>query len=231
MRTRTVAASRLSAPTSRALALVVVAVLVVAVTVGALRWASAESASGAPTPSAEPVSAMSDGAAGAGATRAPVVRRAAAIATPVPKDPVPVRLRMAGTDIDLRIRSVGVRGDGEMELPDQPWVLGWYRFGPAPGAGRGSAVLAGHLDSKKYGIGPLVGLRDAQRGDPVTVTRSDGATASYRVVEVERYDQQALPAPLFARTGPERLRVITCGGEFDPGAGYEKNLVVTAEPT
>jgi hypothetical protein len=137
---------------------------------------------------------------------------------------------MPGIDVDLRVRPVGVRDDGEMALPDKPWVLGWYRYGPAPGAGRGSAVLAGHLDSKRYGVGPLVGLREVDRGDLVEVTRGDGSTVDYRVVEVERYDQQALPDSLFARTGPERLRIVTCGGAFDPDAGYEKNLVVTAEP-
>lgn len=133
--------------------------------------------------------------------------------------------------IDSVVRPVGVSPDGQMALPANPEVLGWYRFGPAPGDGSGSVVLAGHLDSKRYGLGPLVGLREVEVGDPVTVVRSDGTRVGYSVVDIRRYDRQALPAEVFARTGPERLRIVTCGGEYLPEAGgYQQNLVVTAVP-
>jgi hypothetical protein len=79
-------------------------------------------------------------------------------------------------------------------------------------------------------VGPLARLRDVEVGDPVEVVSSDGVTSTYRVVLVERFDQQALPVEIFARTGPERLRVVTCGGAYDPETGYEENLVVTAVP-
>ena len=93
-------------------------------------------------------------------------------------------------------------------------------------------VLAGHLDSKRYGLGPLVGLREVDAGDGVRVTRSDGTAKRYTVLEVRRYDRQALPEEVFARTGPERLRIITCGGEYLPDeGGYQQNLVVTAVPS
>jgi hypothetical protein len=47
---------------------------------------------------------------------------------------------------------------------------------------------------------------------------------------VQRFDRQRLPSELFGRTGPELLRLITCGGAYDPETGYEQNLVVTAVP-
>ena len=51
------------------------------------------------------------------------------------------------------------------------------------------------------------------------------------MVDVRRYDRQALPEELFARTGTERLRIITCGGDYLPDeGGYQQNLVVTAVP-
>lgn len=139
------------------------------------------------------------------------------------------RVRLAS--IDSPVRPVGVAADGQMALPANPAVLGWYRFGPAPGDGTGSVVLAGHLDSKRYGLGPLVALREVDVGDVVRVARSDGGLRRYAVVDIRRYDRQALPEELFARTGPERLRIITCGGEYDPeNGGYQQNLVVTAAP-
>ena len=144
----------------------------------------------------------------------------------------PLRVTMQPIDIAAPVRSVGVASDGRMELPPNPRVIGWYRFGAAPGErSGGSVVLAGHLDSKRFGLGPLVRLRDLRPGDPVQVTLGDGTRRAYRVTGLERFDRQALPAFVFSRTGPERLRVITCGGEYDADAGgYQQNLVLTATP-
>lgn len=148
-----------------------------------------------------------------------------------PSPPRTVGVRVPAADLDSRVRPVGVSVDGQMALPPDPEVMGWYRFGPAPGEGTGSVVLAGHLDSARYGLGPLVGLREVEVGDEVSATRVDGTALAYTVVDVRRYDRQALPDELFARTGPERLRIITCGGEYLPEeGGYQENLVVTAVP-
>ena len=131
--------------------------------------------------------------------------------------------------LDLPVVPVGVRDDGQMRLPDDPAVLGWYRFGPAPDE-RGSAVVAGHLDSWEYGVGPLVRLRDVRPGDAVVVRTARGRVV-LAVTDVRRYAKEALPATVFARAGEPRLRIVTCGGAFDEAAGsYEENLVVTAEP-
>lgn len=147
---------------------------------------------------------------------------------PPPDGRRPVRVTVPGIDYAAQVLPVGVASDGQMELPPDPRFLGWYRFGPAPSQ-RGSTVLAGHLDSRRFGLGPLVRLRAVEPGDAVDVVAADGTTTAYSVVRVERFDRQALPARLFARTGPERLRLITCGGGFDAAAGgYQRNLVVTA---
>jgi sortase (surface protein transpeptidase) len=141
----------------------------------------------------------------------------------------PVRLSVPAVGIDLPVRPVGVAEDGQMALPADPAVLGWYRHGPAP-AERGSAVLAAHVDSWEHGIGPLARLRDVEVGDALVVRTARG-TVPHTVTAVQRYPKQALPGSVFARAGTPRLRLITCGGEFDAAAGhYRENLVVTAEP-
>lgn len=148
-----------------------------------------------------------------------------------PEAPRTVRLAAPTVGIDVRVRPVGVARDRQMALPPDPAVLGWYRYGPAPGSGRGSVVLAGHLDSRRFGLGPLVRLRDVQVGDRVEVTHDDGTRRAYRVRSLRRYDRQALPAELFSRAGRERLRIVTCGGAYLPDrGGYQQNLVVTAVP-
>ena len=91
-------------------------------------------------------------------------------------------------------------------------------------------VLAGHLDSVELGVGPLVRLRDVDLGAAVTVATGGGDQLDYTVIRVQRFDRQQLPPQVFGRTGPELLRIITCGGGYDPATGYEQNLVVTAAP-
>ena len=143
--------------------------------------------------------------------------------------PRPRRVTIPAVGLEMPVRPVGVVADGQMELPDDPAVLGWYRWGPAPGA-HGSAVLAGHLDSWEQGVGPLVRLREVLVGDDVVVGTPRGPVV-HTVTAVDRYPRQALPDTLFARSGPPLLRLVTCGGEYDEDAGgYQQNLVVTAEP-
>lgn len=181
---------------------------------------------------AAPVSPGSADGSAAGPAQESVRRSDASLSSSPAVRRTPVRLAIGPVDLDLPVRPVGVAADGQMELPASPSVLGWYRFGAYPGPDQpGSAVVAGHLDSRRYGLGPLVRLRDVEVGDPVRVVSSDGRVEAYVVTQVQRFDRQGLPPEIFARTGPNRLRVITCGGEYLPDAGgYQQNLVVTAVP-
>jgi hypothetical protein len=145
--------------------------------------------------------------------------------------PVPVRLAVPGRGVDAAVDAVGVQPDGQMTLPEDVDRLGWYRFGPAPGAD-GSAVIAGHVDDREQGLGAMAPLREAEVGDEVIVTDATGTTTRWRVVSRELIQKQALPLDrLFAREGPPRLTLITCGGPFLPEFGsYRDNVVVVTEP-
>ncbi len=139
----------------------------------------------------------------------------------------PVALRIPALGIDAPVRSVGVEADGEMEVPAATDV-GWYRFGPAPGA-PGSAVLAAHVDyDGKRGV--FFDLRRLAGGDRVEVTMADGSEQVFEVLDVEQIPKGALrDSGVFARTGAPRLALITCGGSFDADArSYRDNIVVHA---
>lgn len=144
----------------------------------------------------------------------------------------PRRVSIASVGISMKVRASGVASDGQMELPDDPRVIGWYRFGALPGDDRGSAVLGGHVDSVRFGTGPLARLASVQDGARVTVTGADGQRIDYRVTSVERITKSALPVDrLFAPDVDHRLVIVTCGGRYLPEAGgYEDNIVVIAEP-
>jgi hypothetical protein len=162
---------------------------------------------------------------------APTVTTRDAAPTVVPRRPEPVRVTVPALGVDASVEPVGVRDDGQMAIPDDVDRTGWYRFGPVPGDS-GSAVLAGHVDDRDQGLGELAPLRAADAGTEVVVTDAAGTASRWRVVSREQIDKQALPLDrLFAREGPPRLVLVTCGGPFLPDVGgYESNVVVVAEP-
>ena len=139
-----------------------------------------------------------------------------------------VRLPTLGVDSTLVDLDVGA--DGVLQPPADPNVAGWYRRGAAPGE-QGPAVIAGHVDSQE---GPAVFYRldRLAPGDPVEVARSDGKAFDYRVVSVESHAKAAFPTALVYGPAPGPvLRLVTCGGVFDPRSRhYRDNVVVTAVP-
>ncbi|RYP85095.1 class F sortase [Nocardioides guangzhouensis] len=163
-----------------------------------------------------------------GRSSAAIEGQAAGAATP--DGGLPARLEIPALGVDMVVRPAGVTATGAMELPADPAVIGWYRYGPAPET-PGSAVLAGHVDSRRYGVGPLARLSAITAGERIRVVLGSGSRRPYRVDSIERFDRQALPDEVFARTGPERLRIVTCTGPYlEDAGGYLQNLVITALP-
>jgi hypothetical protein len=144
----------------------------------------------------------------------------------------PTRLSVASVGISLPVLPVGVDQAGQMALPGSAFTAGWYRFGRGPLDHEGATVVAGHVDTAEEGVGPLARLASVRAGALVSLT-ADGRTVTYRVVRVERVAKSVLDLPrLFARTGPPRLHLVTCGGDYLPGqGGYQDNVVVSARPT
>ncbi|MGY5884262.1 class F sortase [Modestobacter lacusdianchii] len=165
------------------------------------------------------------------AVPAPAVATRDAAPTAVPRLPTPRRVTVPAWGVDAPLDPMGVAPDGQMALPDDVDRVGWYRFGPVPGAA-GSAVLAGHVDDREQGLGALAPLRSAAVGDEVLVTDEAGTTSRWRVTSRELITKQGLPLDrLFAREGEPRLVLVTCGGPFLPEyRSYRDNVVVVAEP-
>lgn len=149
-------------------------------------------------------------------------------AAPTVVPPTSVSIPRLG--VQARVRPTGVQADSQMALPDNPGVLGWYRFGAAPGDKRGSAVVAAHVDASGYGVGPLAAMTRAEPGMIVDVRMRDGDRLRYRTTSVEQIGKQSLQADeLFRPGGRHVLRIVTCGGAYLPDLGaYEDNIVVTA---
>ena len=146
----------------------------------------------------------------------------------------PVGVRAPSIDVDAPVVPVGILPGDVMEIPDDVDDLGWYDpdgLGVAPGQ-RGTAVFAGHVDSRTQGRGALYELRDLAIGDPVEVVLADGTVQRWRVTAVRQYPKATLPYDeVFTWAGAPRLALITCGGEFDrTERSYLDNIVAYAEP-
>ena len=149
-----------------------------------------------------------------------------------PKLAPPVRLELPSLGLSAEVVPVAVDGDGALEVPANPDVLGWWSSGARPGQGQGSILIDGHIDSATEGLGTFVRLRELEPGDPVLTQSASGDVHQYRVTGRRQYAKAALPADeVFSQVVHERLVLITCGGHFDANAGgYADNVVVFAEP-
>lgn len=187
-----------------------------------------------------------DGDTAATTSVAPIVPPPSAAPAPfepaptVPVEPVeravPLSVRIASIGVDAPLIPVGIEADGAMEIPEDVQDIGWYdpygELGVVPGTA-GTAVLAGHVDSRSQGRGALYDLRDLRTGTEIEVAMSDGSLQRWTITEVIQYPKDVLPYDeLFVWSGPPRLAIITCGGEFDRTArSYRDNIVVYATPT
>lgn len=144
----------------------------------------------------------------------------------------PTAVAVAELGLSAPVVPVGVTPDGQAEVPPDGGTVGWYRFGPVPGAAMGSAVLIGHVDTADGRLGQFAKLERTDPGDRVVVRRGADAVLTYRVTRVEAVPKGRLPtAEIFRRDGAPQLVLVTCGGAYDRAAGgYQANLIVTAVP-
>ncbi len=119
--------------------------------------------------------------------------------------------------------------DGELPIPEKVEEAAWW--GAGLGASTGTTLLTGHVNWKGQ-KGPFAQLHQVTKGQQVNVTDANGKTWAYSVTEVLDLNKEELPTQaesLFSRTGPHRLVLVTCGGEFIGGVtGYKSNRIVIA---
>jgi Sortase domain len=139
----------------------------------------------------------------------------------------PRRLSIETLGVSADIVTVGLRPDGALDPPGDAADVGWYPGGSKPGE-IGPAVLVGHLDSPE-GDGVFARLAQLSSGDVVTVEGANGSVATFAVYSVTSYPRDDFPSEtVYGATPDAQLRLITCGGAYRKGHGYEENVVVAA---
>jgi hypothetical protein len=138
---------------------------------------------------------------------------------------VPTRIRISSIDLDTALSQVGLKADGSLQVPSDPYMAGWYQGSPTPGE-IGPAVIDGHVD-QVGGIAIFWRLRDLKPGDIIEIDRSDDSTAKFQVTSLEQFTQDNFPThKVYGNVNFAGIRLITCGGIFNAQTGhYSDNIV------
>jgi hypothetical protein len=154
----------------------------------------------------------------------------AAIPWPGASRPVapPARLTIPAIGVRTRLVRLGLTPAGTLEVPASFGVAGWYDRSPRPGA-TGAAIIVGHIDSVA-GPGVFYRLASLRPGERAYVRRADGTLAVFQVTGIRTYPKDRFPtAAVYGPAPGAQLRLITCGGTFDPALrSYLSNVVVYA---
>ncbi|MBK4348577.1 class F sortase [Lacisediminihabitans changchengi] len=144
----------------------------------------------------------------------------------------PVRITVPAASIDMQVLPQGLGDDGQMAVPSDSRIAGWYEFGSGPMSAAGTTVIVAHIDARVGGVGPFSRIRDLPAGSPIAIQAGNGSVHNYVTTAVQEVAKEGAPmADYFDRAGPPRLILITCGGKFNAATGhYLDNIVVTATP-
>ena len=139
--------------------------------------------------------------------------------------------------IKADIVRVGLALGGALGAPDNPFVIGWWENGPAPGE-PGNVLLDGHRDyrdtEKNVGTGVCWLLPETQLDDLVLIRdHVERQYYLYTVIEVVSLRWDAPEGVDYLRQSERSLlTLITCEGSFDRDArNYSSRRIVVAELT
>ena len=150
-----------------------------------------------------------------------------------PPEPTAVHLPTLG--VSSTLTRTGMLDTGAPEVPPvtDPMQASWATWSPEPGI-PGPATLYGHVDGVIDGQPGQPGIfHQAHRlavNDHIVVDQTDGTPAYFAVYDVRRYPKDDVPEPeVYGNTPGPELRLVTCGGTFDPASrSYEDQIVVFA---
>jgi len=141
--------------------------------------------------------------------------------------------RASGKLVDAKVVATGLDDAGVLAPP--PGLVGWYDEPgwPEPGF-PGAAILAGHINTHRFGADTFARLPEVRRGALVRVRYSSGDEVQFVVTRSAAVPKKATPKDdtIWDAGNPRPLlRLITC----DPttpvkGGHYVGNWVVWAVP-
>ncbi len=143
----------------------------------------------------------------------------------------PVELDIPAIGVHTPLSLLGLNRDGTVAVPPlgSRAPAGWYRYLSSPGE-VGPAVILGHVDSARDGPAVFYRLGELRPGDRITVTRQDRTQVRFVVTGAISVPKRDFPSgAVYGPVGYPALRLVTCGGSFDPARhSYRDNVIVFA---
>lgn len=129
---------------------------------------------------------------------------------------------------------VQLTDSGSLIPPVDVQRLGWYSASAVPGAEGpvGTSVITGHINYQGQGTGYAARFANLALGETFDIL-IDGEPRTFRVTQAPyRLPKgSGFPPEVNDMNGPNRVVLITCGGQFVGGAlGYADNIITIAEP-
>lgn len=126
----------------------------------------------------------------------------------------PISIRIPVLNVTATIEQVALDKNKRMDVPKEDMDVGWYMLGPRPGE-LGSAVIAGHYDSRTGTPAVFYTLNVLKGGDTIEITEENGQNLAFEVIETKTVDDAIFPIDeVFTRQDRKRLNLITCAGTF-----------------
>ncbi len=154
---------------------------------------------------------------------------------PAPGPLSPMRIDIPKLHASAPITNVGTTPDLQLDVPLDPKVVGWWSPGAKPGASKGTAVFAGHINYAGV-TGTFADIGELNPGDKIHIhgkfDSSKVRDDTFTVAAVKTYHKTSLPyQEIFDQKVAGRIALVTCGGPFDNATGnYLDNIVVYAVP-
>lgn len=143
----------------------------------------------------------------------------------------PTSISIPALKVQSSLLRLGRNIDGSLKVPplERDSKASWFNGSPQPGT-LGPSIILGHIDSAAYGPAIFFRLGALKPGDQVMVARADHTVAVFRIDRVVEYPKAQFPLhTVFGNINYAGLRLITCGGKFDPSVrSYEDNIVAFA---
>jgi LPXTG-site transpeptidase (sortase) family protein len=142
----------------------------------------------------------------------------------------PAEISIPRIDARSSLVELGLNADQTVQVPpvETPLQAGWFTGAPKPGE-PGPAVVLGHVNGGGQ-AGIFSRLHELTAGDEILIRRADNTTARFTVTRVDQVPKTNFPTEeVYGDTEGPELRLITCGGTFDPNAdSYRDNVIVYA---
>lgn len=147
----------------------------------------------------------------------------------------PAKMVIPAINADSTLIPLGLNPDKTFAVPpvSNPKQASWFDGGPTPGE-PGPAVILGHIDGHKI-QGIFWRLKELKPGDVVEIFYMDNTERDFHVTRNIQAPKNNFPSrEVLGFTPYPELRLITCGGAFDPhgaadGTGsYMDNTIVFA---